>query len=357
MQPALAIQSFHILGEELRSFLTGTASNQEQWAETIHWAGQENTWFTKDNIHLALKAVSRWLEKDKLSQWLELYPEIEAKNRKIATVGVVMAGNIPMVGFHDFLCVLLSGNKLYAKLSHSDSRLLTFITNRLITIEPAWKEKIHFVEKLAAPLDAVIATGSNNTARHFEYYFRNIPHIIRKNRNGVAIIDGSETPAELAALGNDIFSYFGLGCRNVSKLYVPKNYKFDNFFLAIESFKEVANHNKYHSNYIYNRTIYLMDGKKFTDNGFLAVIENKATASPIAVLNFEEYENRENLSTHLEEIKEQIQCVAVSMKMKDALMHYASDLPLVVLGKTQTPSLSDYADGVDVMKFLIAQFL
>jgi hypothetical protein len=357
MQPTIAIQSFHLLGEELRSFLAGNTSNQEQWEQTIRLAEQENAWFTKGNIHLAVKGISSWLEKDKLAKWLSLYPETETKNRKAAIVGVVMAGNIPLVGFHDFLCVLLSGNILHAKLSHSDSRLLQFIASRLIEIEPEWKEKIHFVERLAAPLDAVIATGSNNTARHFEYYFRNIPHIIRKNRNGVALLDGSETDTELTTLGNDIFSYFGLGCRNVSKLYVPKNCIFDNFFLSTEPYKEVINHNKYHSNYVYNRTIYLMDGKKFTDNGFLAVIENSATASPIAVLNFEEYESLEQLSSHLLEIKEQIQCIAVSTKMRDKLLRHGTSLPLVAIGETHSPSLSDYADGVDVMKFLVAQFL
>ena len=257
-----------------------------------------------------------------------------------------MAGNIPLVGFHDFLCVLLSGNTLHAKLSNSDKRLLPFITERLIEIEPEWRERVKFVEKLNTDLDFIIATGSNNTARHFEYYFRNIPHIIRKNRNGIAILDGSETTEELKALGKDIFTYFGLGCRNVSKLYVPKGYSFDNFFRAIEGFSNVINHNKYHSNYVYNRTIYLMDGKKFTDNGFLAVIESTAIPSPIAVLNFEEYDSMETLEATLKEIKEQIQCMVAKQQS------VVSGQWSVKFGETQSPKLNDYADGVNVQKFL-----
>jgi len=261
-----------------------------------------------------------------------------------------MAGNIPLVGFHDFLCVLMSGNILHTKLSSSDSRLLKFLEDRLIDIESEWKNRIHFVEKLNTGIDAVIATGSNNTAKHFEYYFKNIPHIIRRNRNGIAILDGTETNLELHTLGKDIFSYFGLGCRNVSKLYVPEGYVFDNFFINIEGYKSVINHNKYHSNYVYNRTIYLMDGKKFTDNGFLAVINNPQLSSPIAVLNFEEYSDIKKLEQELIGIKEQIQCVAVSEKYIKAQNFVP--LPVVRIGETQSPSITDYADGVDVMKFL-----
>ncbi len=341
MQPEKAINSFHLLGEEIRNFLSGKASNQAEWEQTLQKAEQENPWFTRENIIRAFRGVSLWLEKDTLTKWLSTYPN---KTKKPLAVGVVMAGNIPLVGFHDFLCVLLSGNILHAKLSSSDMKLLPFLSNKLIEIEPEWKGRIHFVEKLSTSLNAVIATGSNNTARHFEYYFRNIPHIIRKNRNGIAILDGQETPEELHALGEDIFSYFGLGCRNVSKLYVPANYEFSNFFRAIEPYKTVINHNKYHSNYVYNRTIYLMDAKKFTDNGFLAVINNPVPSSPIAVLNFEEYESIEKLDKQLAETKEQIQCVVGS--------RHVMSLPMVKPGETQSPALSDYADGVDVMNFL-----
>jgi len=355
MLPTYAIQSFHLLGEDIRNFLSGKAPQAGEWEQTLLLAEQENPWFTQDNIHNALKGISLWLDKDKLSKWLSAYPELSTGNKKPLIVGVIMAGNIPLVGFHDFLCVLFSGNILRAKLSHSDSRLLTFLANKLIEIEPEWKERIQFVERLNGSLDLVIATGSNNTARHFEYYFKNIPHIIRRNRNGMAILNGSETPEELNALGKDIFSYFGLGCRNVSKLYVPESYNLDTFFRSIEPYKDVINHNKYHSNYTYNRTIYLMDGKKFTDNGFLAVIPNPAPSSPIAVLNTEEYENLEKLSARLMEMEEQIQCIVATKKVKEVMAKYAASLPFVDIGESQSPSLSDYADGVDVMKFLLSQ--
>jgi hypothetical protein len=351
MQLNDAIESFYSLGEEIRNFLEDSGFQQEEWNKTLQLAEQENPWFTRDNIIEALRDILLWLNRDTLNKWVSSYPELNMENNTPQTIGVVMAGNIPLVGFHDFLCVLLSGNILHAKLSNSDSRLLTFIANRLITIEPEWKNRIYFVEKLTIGADAVIATGSNNTARHFEYYFRNIPNIIRRNRNGIAILDGNETNVELYTLGKDIFSYFGLGCRNVSKLYVPEGYIFDNFFMNIESYKNVINHNKYHSNYVYNRTIFLMDGKTFTDNGFLAVINNTPLSSPIAVLNFEEYTSIEKLAEELKGVKEQIQCVAISNRNAGA-QNFA-DLPLVNFGDTQHPSLSDYADGVDVLKFLL----
>ncbi len=350
MHPDKAIHSFHSLGEEIRSFLNGKATQQSAWGNTLVLAEQENQWFTQENIINALKGISLWLNKDILTKWLSSYPELDFNTAKPKTIGVVMAGNIPLVGFHDFLCVLMSGNTLHAKLSSSDSRLLKFLAERLIDIEPEWKNRIHFADKLNNGIDAVIATGSNNTAKHFEYYFKNIPNIIRRNRNGIAILDGTETNLELHTLGKDIFSYFGLGCRNVSKLYVPDGYVFDNFFINIEGYKNVINHNKYHSNYVYNRTIYLMDGKKFSDNGFLAVIENPQLSSPIAVLNFEEYSDIKKLEQKLIGIKEQIQCVAVSDKYVRTRSFVP--LPVVRIGETQSPSITDYADGVDVMKFL-----
>lgn len=355
MQYDDAIDSFHSLGEEIRNFLEGNAFKQEEWEKTLLIAEQENQWFTQENIKESLRGILLWLDRDVLNKWLSAYTKLDWEGNEPLTVGVVMAGNIPLVGFHDFLCVLMSGNILHAKLSASDSRLLKFLAGKLIGIEPGWKDKIHFVEKLNTGIDAVIATGSNNTARHFEYYFRNIPHIIRRNRNGIAILGGSESKEELHTLGKDIFSYFGLGCRNVSKLYVPKGYVFDTFFLSIEPYKNVINHNKYHSNYVYNRTIYLMDGKKFTDNGFLAVINNHQLSSPIAVLNFEEYDNVEKLEEQLTGMKEQIQCIAVTDSLSKSLKH--SGLLLVKIGETQSPSVSDYADGMDVMEFLLKQQL
>lgn len=353
MQLSQAINSFHSLGEELRNFPEGEVFRKEEWENTLLLTEQENPWFTQENIKKALRGILLWLDRDSLNKWLSAYPEIDFVNNKPLIIGAVMAGNIPLVGFHDFLCVLLSGNILHAKLSSSDKKLLPFLSGRLIDIEPEWKDRIQFVDRLTATMNAVIATGSNNTARHFEYYFRDIPHIIRRNRNGMAILDGKESKEELFRLGGDIFSYFGLGCRNVSKLYVPQNYIFNSFFEAIEPYKTVINHNKYHSNYVYNRTIYLMDGKVFTDNGFLAVINNPQLSSPIAVLNFEEYESLKKLKSELPEMKEQIQCIVLTERVKAGFENI--EIPLVSIGETQSPSLTDYADGVNVMRFLSGQ--
>ncbi|HTB07078.1 MAG TPA: acyl-CoA reductase [Bacteroidia bacterium] len=346
------INSFHKLGEEIRAFLANSPVHQD-WNNAIQLAEHQNGWFTRANILLAFQGIETWLHKDKLVKWLSAYPELPKENTKPITISVVMAGNIPLVGFHDFLCVLITGNTIQAKLSSSDVTLLKFLAKKLIAINPELEKHIQFVEKLSSSANAVIATGSNNTARHFEYYFRNTPNIIRRNRNGVAILDGSETSEEIGNLGNDIFTYFGLGCRNVSKLYIPQDFELSQFFLGIEKFRDVVNHNKYANNYTYNRTIFLMDGKVFTDNNFLAVIEDKTIPSPIAVLHFERYKDLAALSKELSEQKELIQCIAAKDSVAKKLKNLS--IPVVGLGETQSPTLSDYADGVDVIKFILSK--
>jgi hypothetical protein len=352
MKLSSAINSFHKLGEEIRTFLANPSAH-EDWNTALRVAEQQNGWFTRANILSALHGIEPWLNIAMLEKWAAMYPELAKENTKPMTISVVMAGNIPLVGFHDFLCILITGNTIQAKLSHADNILLTFLAKKLIVIEPEWEKHIQFIDKLSSSANAIIATGSNNTARHFEYYFRNVPHIIRKNRNGVAIIDGTETVEELGKLGEDIFSYFGLGCRNISKMYVPEGYDLGIFFRAIEKFQDVINHNKYANNYTYNRTIFLMDGKIFTDNNFLAVIEDKAIPSPIAVLHYEKYSDLVVLGKSLSEQKEQVQCIAASEKAQKKLGNLP--IPIVGLGETQSPKLWDYADGVDVIKFILGQ--
>jgi len=350
MKLAQRIESLHWLGEEIRIFLD--KQEYKEWNHALKLAEQQNAWFTHDNIIMALKGVEFWLQKDTLQKWAAQY-SIPEENKKPITVSVVMAGNIPMVGFHDFLCVLITGNILEAKLSSSDNILLPFLIKRLTEIEPHWKDYIKVVDKLSPALQAVIATGSNNTAMHFEHYFKKVPHIIRRNRNGIGVLNGKETEQELSELGKDIFTYFGLGCRNVSKVYVPEGYEFGNFFRAIEKYGDVLKHNKYANNYTYNRTIYLMDGKVFTDNNFFAVIENKQISSPIAVLHFEYYKDLQELTTELLEHKEQIQCIVASKEVTKQLGNIA--IPILEFGHTQSPGLTDYADGVDVIKFILGQ--
>jgi hypothetical protein len=348
------IWSFSSLGDEIRTFLKNpSASEHEDWNIALKLAEQQNGWFTRDNIISALHGIEHWLRTNALTNWLAHYPELPKENTKPITISIVMAGNIPLVGFHDFLCVLITGNIIDAKQSSSDNILLKFLSKKLIVIEPEFEKHIHFIEKLSSTANAVIATGSNNTARHFEYYFRNVPHIIRKNRNGIAILTGDETTEDLSKLGEDVFSYFGLGCRNISKMYTPEGFDLGNFFRGIEKYSPVVNHNKYANNYTYNRTIFLMDGKIFTDNNFLAVIEDKAIPSPIAVLHYERYNNLTSLAKELATQKELIQCIATTEKAKQGLGNLP--IPVVKLGETQSPSLMDYADGVDVIKFIVEQ--
>jgi hypothetical protein len=304
-----------------------------------------NPWFTENNVREALSGIIRMLDEKTLSAWIAAYSKDLSDTKNIKTVGVIMAGNIPMVGFHDMLCVLISGNKLVAKVSSEDKLLLPFIGKILTTIQPEFSDYIRFTDSMLKDIDAIIATGSNNSALHFEYYFGKYPHIIRKNRNSIAVITGTETTEELNLLGKDIFQYFGLGCRSVSKLMVPLGYKFDSFYESIYSYGDIVNNNKYGNNYEYNRTIYLMNSdKSLLDNNFLLLKEDKTYASPIGVLFYEYYENLKSLNTRLQDEKENLQCVvSVSTDIQNAI------LP----GTSQCPSLNDYADGVDTMKFLI----
>lgn len=352
MKLSKAIESFHKLGDEIREYLANPKTHAD-WEEAVMMAQRQNNWFTRENILHALQSIAPWLTKETLKKWLDKYP-VPEENVNPISVGVIMAGNIPLVGFHDMLCVLLTGNVLCAKLSHSDTVLMNFIAKRLIEIEPEWENQIRFVDKLSTSAGAVIATGSNNSAKHFEYYFKKIPHIIRKNRNGIAVLSGTESDEELAELGKDIFTYFGLGCRNVSKLYVPEGYDFANVFKNIQKYDDVINQHTYANNYNYNRTIYLMDAKVFTDNNFFMLIENTAIASPIAVAHFEYYSELSKLGKVLLAEFENIQCIAAGENVRKDLRKH-TPLPIVNLGQTQSPGLEDYADGVDVIKFLLEQ--
>ena len=254
-----------------------------------------------------------------------------------------MAGNIPLVGFHDFICVLLSGHNVLVKTSSNDQMLLPFLANYLTSVEPALLNYIHFSEGKLTDFDAVIATGSNNTARYFEYYFKDKPSIIRKNRNSVAVLNGSETKEDFEALGEDIFRYFGLGCRNVSKLFVPKNYIFDSFFEGIFKHQDVIHYEKYANNYDYNKAVFLMSNFKLLDNGFLTIKEDTSYSSPISSVFYEFYEDLDVLKTKLEQDHEQIQCIVSNNLVPKS----------IPFGQTQKPALWDYADNVDTLAFLV----
>ena len=330
------INSLALLGE----FLVQPDTGLER---LIASASQQNAWFTPENTRRAVSATGKMLNREDLEQWLGGYPELENENTA-KSVGLVLAGNIPMVGFHDILSVLASGNKALIKLSSQDNKLIPYVLNKLVDIEPAFAERFEFIERLSG-FDSVIATGSGNTSRYFEYYFKNVPHIIRRNRNSIAIVDGSESVAELKALGRDIFDYFGLGCRNVSKLYVPEGYDFSAFFEAIEEYGPVSDHHKYNNNYDYNKSIFLVNQDKHLDNGFLLVKNDQRLASPLAVLYYEEYLSLMQLPQLLDPLRDQVQCVATNIPV-------ALDMAVVKPGQTQQPQLWDYADRVDTMAFL-----
>lgn len=304
-----------------------------------------NGWFTPGNVRFAISSWGEVLRKEHLEQWLAPYQQLREPSSVQNTITVIMAGNIPMVGFHDFLCILLSGNKLKVKLSSDDRQLIPLIYSVLSAIEPAFEDSVTFVDQRVGEVEAVIATGSNNSARYFEQYFGKYPHLIRKNRNGVAVLTGRESKDELHGLGHDVFQYFGLGCRNVSKLWVPKGYNFDDFFGAMLSYDEqVMQHNKYLNNYDYYRAIYMMNKHLITENGFLILKEDTALGSPVSVLFYEYYDNPLQLSERLKEASGGIQCVVAS---------HAGIEGSIPFGSAQQPQLWDYADGVDTMDFLL----
>ena len=308
--------------------------------DLIALSQSHNNWFTPDNVHFSISSWSEALTENNLNQWLSAYSftEKEPKN-----VGLILAGNIPLVGFHDFLSVLISGNNVLVKTSSKDDYLIKFLTKYLIALDNRFNEKITFVEGKLENFDTVIATGSNNTARYFEYYFKDKPSIIRKSRNSIAVLTGNETPEEMTLLSEDVFRYFGLGCRNVSKIFVPKNYNFDAFFNGMYAQKDVIYYEKYANNYDYNKAVFLMSNFQLLDNEFLTIKEDISHASPISSVFYEYYEDINEIKTRLNQDSEIIQCV-VSNGIIDNSVYF---------GNTQKPNLWDYADNVDTMQFLI----
>jgi len=339
------LEAFVQLGAFFNQFYESDTIKNNEWSSKLEHVLQQaeiqNKWYTQENL---LHAICQWghlLNEQNLEQWRSNYTIKSKRSPKI--VAIIMAGNIPLVGFHDFLCVLLSGNKVLAKLSSNDKLLLPFIKDFLVEQDTTLEGKVSFTEEKLTDFDAVIATGSNNTSRYFDYYFGKYPNIIRRNRNSVAVLTGEERKEQLEGLGEDIFRYFGLGCRSVSKLFVPQDYDFDAFFQAIYSWKHVLDHHKYVNNYDYNKAVYLMSEINILDNGFLILKEDAGFGSPIATLFFEYYTSLEGLKERLCKEAESIQCVVAEGFM-------ANEVPF---GQTQAPMLSDYADGLDTMQFLI----
>ncbi len=302
-------------------------------------AKENNSWFTEDNILFSIESWTKALTKENILQWIS-GESLQENSPKV--VAIIMAGNIPLVGFHDFLSVLISGHKVLVKQSSNDQHLLPFLSKYLEYVDTSFKGCISFTKEKLEGFDAVIATGSNNTARYFEYYFKDKPNIIRKNRNSVAVIQGNETADDYENLSEDVFCYFGLGCRSVSKLFVPKGFDFDQFFQGMYKKREIINNAKYANNYDYNKAVYLMSEFDILENGFLMIKEDESYASPIASIFYEYYDNPVDLKIRLHQEADNIQCIVANNFLENE----------VKFGQTQHPELWDYADGVNTLEFL-----
>lgn len=319
-------------------------SNDEQLDLAIHQAYLNNKWFTKENSRKAIHSIAKqFLQKEVLTNWLKKY-DLADTTPNPQKVGIIMAGNIPMVGFHDLLCVFITGHIAHIKLSDKDRFLIPYCIKTLIEIDARTQPYFKTIERLQN-FDAVIATGSNNSARYFEAYFGKYPHIIRKNRNAVAVLNGTESTAELKALGNDIFAYFGLGCRNVSKLYLPKGYDFAALDEMFQFNHEICYHNKYKNNYDYNLTLLILNKIQHIQTSSVLLIESDSLTSRIAELYYEYYEDASDLNQKLTKKEGEIQCIVSKMELA-----YPNKFDL---GQAQQPRLSDYADGVDTLAFLL----
>jgi hypothetical protein len=311
-------------------------------SDDVHWehakrkAFLQNGWFIPEFIELATKNIAKkFLVEDDLNEWTAGY-QVQKARSEPRNIGIVMAGNIPLVGFHDLLSVFISGHKATIKLSSKDEVLIRQIVDVLKTWDPRVNDLVQFSEMLKN-CDAYIATGSNNTSRYFEYYFGRYPHIIRRNKTSVAVITGKETKTELEQLANDVYEFFGLGCRNVTKLYVPPGYDFEPLLSAFKKYNYLADHNKYKNNYDYNLTLYILNNKFYMTNGSILLIEDSSIFSPISQLNYEYCASRDELLSSLYR-NQDIQGIVEK-----------NHIPF---GHAQSPGLFDYADRVDTMEFL-----
>ncbi len=340
------VKSFEILGERLRRFHENApGTDMSVLVEAARMASHKNPWFTPEHIRIALNNLGHTLSAENLVHWLSHYDGRVDCVSAPRNIGVVMAGNIPAVGFHDFLCVLISGNKLTAKLSSSDDQLLPAMATILTDYLPEWHDFISFTSGKLDRFDAIIATGNSNTSRYFEFYFGRYPHIIRKNRNSIAVLDGNESLHDLQNLAADIMLYFGMGCRSISKILVPAGYNFVRIIEALSRFDCFSNHNKYRNNYEYFKSIFMVGQVPFIDTGFMLLKEDPDNASRIAVLHYEYYHKPEDLAGIILPGNDSVQCVISNMTLPVKVLRF---------GEGQNPALWDYADQVDTMEFLLS---
>jgi len=338
------IKGFNQLG-----ILMSALGNDEEWEDYSFGVTKEeflsleqivnrqisfNGWFTKENVKQSLKALGDRLNETELENWTANY----SFSNTPKNIAVIMAGNIPLVGFHDFLSVLISGNNVVAKLSSDDKTLLPALAQHLITFVPELKERIKFSLGPIGDVDAVIATGSDNSLKFFKEYFGKYPHIFRRNRTSIAVLSGEEEQLDVEQLGLDIFSYFGLGCRNVSHILIPEGFEMNRFFEGVFKYSDVINNNKYGNNYDYNKTVYLMNKHELLDNNFVLLRESDELFSPLAMIHYHYYKTQQDIDDYIKMHEENIQAVVGNNQL--------------AFGAAQCPKLNDYADGVDVMKWL-----
>ena len=310
--------------------------NSPEWQAVKDSAGRANPWFVPEFIEMACSNIAKcFLDKNKLEQWVAHY-NIPAENSNPQTMGIVMAGNLPMVGFHDMLCAFVAGQRQLIKLSSKDDILLKHLVAIMADWHPPVEALISFADTLKG-CDAYIATGSNNSSRYFEYYFGKYPHIIRRNRTSVAILDGTETTGELDKLADDLLTYFGLGCRNVTKLYVPENYSFEPLLNALNKYEHYSNFHKYRHNYDYQLALLMMGNKYYMTNGAVLLSENNSFFSAISHVHYQIYNDVEALESLRQ--NPDVQCIVGHNHL--------------LFGEAQRPSLTDYADGVDTLQFAL----
>lgn len=340
------IYSFAALGDRIRTFTGNRDGHVDSSRLTIavDRAEKENPWFTRDFIMHAFGYWGSVLRKETLMDWLRPYCPASGKPDIPLRVGIIMAGNIPMVGFHDLLCTLITGNIAIARLSSKDASLIPGLIGILSELNPGWNDLVELTSSEIERPDIIIATGSNNTSRYFHHYFGKYPHIIRKSRTGIAVLDGMESENELLGLASDIFNYFGLGCRNVSKLFLPASYDFRNLHEAMASWCSISKHNGYRNNLDYYKAIFLVNRTPFLDGGFYLMAENELSLTPVSVIYYEYYKDFSDLRNKMDTQSDQIQCTVAR----------AGLIPgAITPGKSQYPGLGDYADGVDTLAFLL----
>ena len=337
------ITLFVKLGRFFSDYINNNLESLERnkFDKAINESILNNSFFSKKNILKSLLSWSNVLTKKSIDNFLSNYLiKIKKREKKIA---IIMAGNIPLVGFHDFFCVIISGNFAIIKLSSKDSHLFKFILSFLVKENPDFSTKFDIVENKLQIFDAVIATGNNISANQFELYFKKYPKIIRKNRHSIAILNGNETKKEIELLANDIFYYYGLGCRNVSKIFIPNNYNLDILFKSFVLWNEVINKNSYSNNYNYYRAIYLLNKEVFFDNGFVLLKESEKIGSPVGTIYFEYYKSDNQIKEMIKKNNEKIQCIVSNNNYPKTIK----------FGETQMPNLNDFADDIDTFNFLL----